>query len=240
MADAGPAGCYCEAGGECAVKRVTGIRRAVAATALAVQAAHAQDPAGGLALASAGVQAAPALAAPFTVRRIPLFTHPKDIREDYVYPPVYTQQRLIWGDPDMEWRMRFPTRRYAYAGIALRQPLDLSLDRPRARLIFRFRPAHLAPFLSVALVDSGARELPVMTDYWLQDVGALTGDDWVTIEIALASFPAEGVAVGPIGSAVDEKPRVFDWAAVREIRFVSGGGRVPNQEIIVKQMRIQR
>ena len=181
-----------------------------------------------------------AMVAPMSTRRIPLFGHPKDIREDYVYPPVFTQQRLIWADADMEWRMRFPPRRYAYAGIKLRRPVDLSLDRPRARLAFKFKPAGMAPFLSIALVGGGDGQLPVLTDYWLQDVGALSGDDWANIEVALASFPAEGMAVGPVGAAVDEKPRVFDWGAVREIRFVSGGGRVPHQEITVKQVRIQR
>ncbi len=190
--------------------------------------------------ASTGSPASPARVAPLSVRRIPLFGHPKEIGEDYVYPPVFTQQRLLWGDDGMEWHMRFPTRRYSYAGVALRRPLDLSLDRPRARLVFKIKPASLAPFLSVALIDSRAEALPVMTDYWLQDVGALSGDDWATIEIALASFPGEGVAVGPAGSALEAQPRAFDWSALREIRFVSGGGRVPSQEIIVKQVRIQR
>ena len=183
--------------------------------------------------------------APFAVRRIPLMNTPLDVRSDYVYPPYFMRQKLSWSDNQNAWHMTFPTRRYAYAGIELKRLVDVADRRELTRLFFRLRPAKLAPFLSVALVDRPTNQtVRAMTDYWLQEAGAFEGEGWVDIEIVLTNFPNEALPV------VDENNRdpallaaprrAFDWRTVREVRFVSGGGRIPNQEVVVKDLCFQR
>lgn len=177
--------------------------------------------------------------APFP-KRIPLLNNPRELRHDYVYPPAFMRQKLVWTDVEMEWRMRFPSRRYAYAGVVLRDTVDVAGARERARLSFRIRPAQLASYLAIALVDSQTNSTPVMTDLWLMDAGTYAGDDWVTIDIAMTAFPSDGVPVSVDGAADTVERRPFDWSSIRELRFVSGGGRLPPDEITVKNLRIIR
>lgn len=177
--------------------------------------------------------------APFP-KRIPLLSNPRELRHDYVYPAIFMRQKLVWTDVEMEWRMRFPSRRYAYAGVVLREVVDLADARDRARLSFRIKPAELASYLSIALVDDQTNSTPVMTDLWLMDAGTYAGDDWVTVEIAMTAFPSDGVPVSVNGVAPSVERRPFDWSAIRELRFVSGGGRLPPDEITVKSLRIIR
>ena len=182
---------------------------------------------------------------PFVAKRIPLMSTPLEIRNDYVYPMTFMRQKLVWTDDESLWHMTFPSRRYAYAGIEFRQRVDISDVRREGRLVFRLRPARLAPFLSVALVDHPTNQaVRAMTDYWLQEAGPFEGDGWAVVDIALTNFPAEALPVvdGMTDPAegVDLPRRPFEWACVKEIRFVSGGGRIPNQEVVVKNMRFQR
>ncbi len=183
--------------------------------------------------------------APFVIRRIPLLNNPMDVRNDYVYPNYYTRQRLSWTETENIWHMTFPSRRYAYAGVELRHKVDVANRRELTRLSFRMRPARLAPFLSIALVDQPTNQTArAMTDYWLQDAGVFEGAGWVNIEIALTSFPEEALPVVDVNDAtsllISSPRRPFDWASVSEVRFVSGGGRIPNQEIIVKNLCFRR
>ena len=179
-----------------------------------------------------------------TSPRIPLMSTPADIRNDYVYPMTFMRHKLVWTGGETLWHMTFPSRRYAYGGIELRHRINLAEERETTRLVFRMRPARLAPFLSVALVDQPTnRNDRAMTDFWMQDLGPLEGDDWVNVEIDLTKFPSEAL---PVADGLQLEPdtdstkrRPFDWTSVREVRFVSGGGRIPNQEIIIKNLRIQ-
>lgn len=173
-------------------------------------------------------------------RRVNLIASPKDIRSDVAYPPIYMRQKLSWSDQDMEWRMQFPSRRYAYGGVTFRHPLDLSTNREQTRLVFRVRPASLASFLSVALVDNPSNTPPVMIDVWLLDALPPAGDGWATVEIALTAFPSQGIPV-MVGNDLNfDVARAFDWSRVRELRFVSNGGRIPSEEIVIKHVRLQR
>ena len=183
--------------------------------------------------------------APFAIRRIPLMNSPLDIRRDYVYPPYYMRQKLSWSDKKGTWFMTFPSRRYAYAGFEFKRLVDLS-DRPElTRLSFSIRPAKLAQFLSVALLDMPTNQsVRAITDYWLKDAGTFEGEDWAKIEVTLTNFPSEAL---PVVEEANDDPdilasprRLFDWTAVREIRFVSGGGRIPNQEIQIRDLCFQR
>ncbi len=186
------------------------------------------------------------LNATFTERPIPLMNSPKDVRQDYVYPMTFMRQKLVWSQAESLWHMTFPTRRYAYAGIELRKPVDLAAERDYTRLSFRMRPARLAPFLSVALLDGSAQPSSpqAMTDFWLQEHGTFSGDGWVTVEIALTNFPNQATtliedSVNPM-NLEDPPRRPFNWASIQEVRFVSGGGRIPSQEIVVKNLRFLR
>lgn len=181
----------------------------------------------------------------FVIPPIPLMNTPKDIRSDYVYPMTFMRQKLVWSEAESLWHMTFPSRRYAYGGIELRRPVDLAKTREYTRLAFRMRPARLAPFLSVALLDNPADQASrAMTDFWLHEYGSFEGDGWVAVEIALTNFPnlaltlVEG-ALNPLDMA-DPPRRPFDWSHIKEVRFVSGGGRIPSQEIVVKNLRFLR
>ena len=181
----------------------------------------------------------------FVVRPIPLMGTPKDVKLDYVYPMTFMRQKLVWSDAESQWLMTFPSRRYAYAGISLRKPVDLAAEREFTRLAFRMRPARLAPFLSVALLDQSSNLGDrAMTDFWLNEYGPFNGDGWVTVEIALTNFPSQAMtlvegALNPL-ELTDPPRRAFNWSNIHEVRFVSGGGRIPSQEIVVTNLRFLR
>jgi hypothetical protein len=181
----------------------------------------------------------------FVSRPIPLMGTPKDVKLDYVYPMTFMRQKLVWADAEGQWLMTFPSRRYAYAGIFLRKPVDLAAEREFTRLAFRMRPARLAPFLSVALLDQSSNLGDrAMTDFWLNEYGPFNGDGWVTVEIALTNFPSQATtlvegALNPL-ELTDPPRRDFNWSNIHEVRFVSGGGRIPSQEIVVTNLRFLR
>ncbi len=181
----------------------------------------------------------------FVSRPIPLMGSPKDVKLDYVYPMTFMRQKLVWSEAESQWLMTFPSRRYAYAGISLRKPVDLAAEREFSRLAFRMRPARLAPFLSVALLDQSSNLGDrAMTDFWLNEYGSFNGDGWVTVEIALTNFPSQATtlvegALNPL-ELTDPPRRDFNWANINEVRFVSGGGRIPSQEIVVTNLRFLR
>ena len=181
----------------------------------------------------------------FSDRNILLIRSPLDVRSDYVYPPYFMRQKLSWTDSQSQWFMTFPSRRYAYAGIELKKKVDVTKQRDQTKLSFRMRPARLAQFLSIALVDRPTNQAArAMTDYWIKEAGPFEGEGWAKIEIALTNFSDEAL---PVVDAENANPdvltaprRSFDWTAISEIRFVSGSGRIPNQEIIVKELCFQR
>ena len=170
---------------------------------------------------------------------------PLDVRSDYVYPPYYTRQKLAWEDKEACWFMTFPARRYAYAGIEFKRIVDLQERRDFTRLTFRLRPARLAPFLSVALVDRPSNQtIRAMTDFWIKDAGDFSGEGWAEVEIALTHFPEDALPLADESTGSVQPPsnlsRSFDWSSVSGIRFVSGGGRIPSEQIMVKNLYFQR
>ena len=180
---------------------------------------------------------------PRVPRRIAILTNPRHLKSEAIHPAGITRQRILWDGDGMEWRMRFPARRYAYAGFAIKEPVDLAEFRADLRLVFRLRPARLAPFLSVALLDRPENTTPALSDIWLMDFAATTGDGWTTVSIPLAEFPA-GVLAGEepaadlaVGGALH---RELNWATIQEFRLISTGGRIPADEIVIRDLRIQR
>lgn len=169
------------------------------------------------------------------------------LKTESVYPPFMTRQRLIWDDQGLEWRMRFPTRQYAYATVLLKAPLDLREIRDSMQLVFRLRPARMAPFLSIAALDRPEAAPPAISDVWLLERAPPGDDGWITIRIPLKAFPLAAVMEG---DAPDANPatapsrtpmyRELDWTRIQEFRFVSPGGRIPAEEIVVRDLRLQR
>ena len=155
------------------------------------------------------------------------------------------RQKLAWTDGDSLWRMTFPTRRYSFGGIQLQRAVNIEADQSTARLAFHIRPAHMAAYLSVALVDHPSNQTTrAMTDCPLRAAGSFGGDGWALVEIPLRKFPSDGMLIaegteGPI-EVVDTPGRSFDWAAIKEIRFLNEGGEIPVQEVVIKNIRFVR
>lgn len=176
-------------------------------------------------------------------RRIAILDNPRSLKTESVHPPGLTRQRILWDGEGLEWRMRFPARRYAYTRVALKEPLNVANYRNQLRLVFRLRPARLAPFLSIGLVDSPETGAPALSDVWLMDYASPVGNEWTTVSIPLSQFPTgtlAGEATAPPSVPEEALHRELDWTRVREFRFISTGGRIPAEEIVVRDLRIQR
>jgi hypothetical protein len=170
-------------------------------------------------------------------QRIPLLNTPRRMREDYVYPEPYTRQDFKWSGSYAEWHIRFTPQRYGYAGVAFIRPYDLTDFREDGVLQFRLKPARMARYLSFGLVDGKSRDPRVLTDLAIDEEGGTESSDWVVIRIALGAFPRKGIAIE------DRDPSetfTFDWTDVEEIRFITEGRNMPNQEITISQMLITR
>ncbi len=180
---------------------------------------------------------------PRAPRRIAILANPRLLKSEILHPAGITHQRILWDGTGMEWRARFPARRYAYAGFALKEPVDVAGFRADLRLVFRLRPARLAPFLSIALLDRPTNAVPTLSDVWLMDHTLSDGDGWTTVSIPLADFPV-GTLAGDESLEQLVTPRALqrelDWSAIREFRLISAGGRIPSAEIAIRELRIQR
>ncbi len=192
----------------------------------------------------AGYRAVAANAPGAKARIIPLANSPREVRKDFVYPMPDMRQKLGWIGSDTLWRMTFPGRMYAFGAVELTRPVNLATERDKARLVFQVRPAHMAFYLSIGLVDKPSG-LPTraMTDFALQQAGTFEGDDWATVEIPLARFPADGMTIADEtegAAAVDVAARPFDWSSIKELRFIHEGGQLPHEEVFIKNPRITR
>jgi hypothetical protein len=169
-----------------------------------------------------------------------LLASPQALREDYVYPPGLSTQTLRWQGHEMEWRMRLAHRRYAYAGIVLRHPADFTAHKDATALFFRMKPASMAEYLSIGLVDGNAATNHVLLDLPLAAWTDARGDGWAKFRIPLNAFGNEGLPVAGPGEAPHAAGRApFDWADFREIRF-STIGTIPREEVVITDLRFKR
>ena len=183
---------------------------------------------------------------PNSPRRINILDTPRLLHIDEVYPPFLTRQKLRWDGEGLDWRLRFPSRRYAYAGFTLRRPIDVRSHRTQLRLAFKLRPARLASFLSVALLDRPLEGPAALADVWLLDYAPPAGDGWTTVSIPLTAFPTATLAESTqtnepgIRAEPDSLHRELDWSRIQGVRIISPGGRIPADEITIRDIRIQR
>lgn len=180
---------------------------------------------------------------PAVPRRIDILDSPVRLHSEVSYPPYLTRHRLIWDSDGLDWRLRFPSLRYAYASILLRRPIDLQAHYRNMRLMFKIRPARATAFLSVALLDRPETGPPAIADVWMIDRAPSSGDGWTTVSIPLVDFPL-GALTDPNVDADFTFPayeyRALDWGRIQEIRIISPGGRVPAKEISIRDLRFQR
>ncbi|MCP5488425.1 MAG: hypothetical protein H7A43_07225 [Verrucomicrobia bacterium] len=169
----------------------------------------------------------------------PLIETPKLMREDYRQPRDGTRQKFYWEGEEAEWRIHFPASRYAHAGFRFYYPLNLRENFDRYALVFEMKPAAMAKYLWVGLVDGSEDERLVMVEYPLaNDPGAQQGLEWGEFCIPLSAFGKEGERLSddnPDGLRTEKT--AFDWQDVQDIRFVVYGGKRPNRAIAIKHLR---
>ncbi|HMP75704.1 MAG TPA: hypothetical protein PKE12_05335 [Kiritimatiellia bacterium] len=183
---------------------------------------------------------------PSTPRRINVLDSPRLLHIDEVYPPFLTRQKLRWDGDGLDWRLRFPSRRYAYAGFTLRRPIDVASHRADMRIVFKIRPARIASFLSIGLMDQPDGAPSALSDVWLLHHAPPAGDGWTTVSIPLSLFPAGAITREHAGDGAPAAPqeqglhRELDWSRIQALRIISPGGRIPADEITIREIRFQR
>jgi hypothetical protein len=170
---------------------------------------------------------------------IDVLTSPRDLREDYVYPPDGTRQIIRWQKTHATWTIQFSSRRYSYADIVMRKPYDFTGVKDKSYLTFSLEPAHMANYLSVGLVDGDITPGHILVDIPLVRGPAVTDKDARTFRVPLPDFGNAGLPVttGEGVTSTDRQP--FDWTDVREIRF-STFGKLPRDGIVIRDVHFKR
>ncbi len=181
-----------------------------------------------------------------TPARIAILNSPRQLQTDVVYPPLISQQALVWTEAGLNWKIRFPPRRYAYAGIVLRKPINLAEHKDRMNLVLRIQPATMARHLVIALVDKPESAPPAYSDVALADFVSGGAADQQLIKIPLSAFTAGEVldldpADHELGAETHvHESRALDWTRIGEIRIVSPGGNIPAKQISIQDLLLQR
>lgn len=173
-----------------------------------------------------------------------LIETPKRMREDYRQPREGTRQKFLWDERDAEWRIHFPANRYAHAGFVFYYPLNLKDQLKQYELVFEMKPAAMARFLWVGLVDGEDDAMRVLVEHPLAGDGE--GDpnlSWGEFRIPLTVFGDQGERLPADEAELAEQGggrAAFDWNDVREIRFVVYGGSRPNRAVAIRDLRFDR
>jgi hypothetical protein len=160
---------------------------------------------------------------------------PRVMLDDYTYPAASVRQEFVWGaDKEPEWKIHVEAAGYAYAGILLRHPVDLSKDLRTHDLTFYLQPAGCASNLSIALVDGDAVSPRVLLDRALTTAEMDVKRKAAVVRFPLAGFDREGASLSGDGSTAP-----FDWSDIREIRFIVHDA--PKRlDLLIKHLRVQR
>lgn len=155
---------------------------------------------------------------------------PRQFKAEKTYPPTLTLQKLTWTDGNFFWHIRFPPQRYAYASCEMKYPLNLAKYKNELDLTFRFYPAKMADFISIALLDPATNSL----DEGLADYIVSQRNGWAKVVIPLREFSGQAGAIGA------NRAEMFDWSQIWEIRFISRGGLLPTTEFIAHDLTLER
>lgn len=160
---------------------------------------------------------------------------PKELKEDYAYPPAKMRQTLRWAENDeFEWHIQFAPQNYSYGGVVFRHPKRLGLDWDQKELVFSVQPGSAAPLISVGFVDGDAVAPRVFIDRPLDVPEGDAAKKIAIIRIPLTAFGREGISVSN-----DMAYAPFDWNDVREIRFIANRA-PPGREVVIRKLLFEK
>ncbi len=171
-----------------------------------------------------------------------LIETPRTVREDVRYPES-SKTSFRWSNHSAEWHFKLASGRYGHAGFRFWRPHNLAPARDRYELIFKMTPAHMANHLWVGLADGDDHPDRVLVDLPLSRyVPNTKARKPIEVRIPLRDFPGTGHVLHGGQDASNESLREmeFDWEDVSEIRIINNGGRLPDREVIITELRFQR
>lgn len=170
-----------------------------------------------------------------------LIETPKRMREDIKYP-ASTQMGFFWVDKTAEWRFKFPSGQYSHAGFRFLVPHNLARDRDSFHLIFKIAPATMTRYLWIGLVDGVDNPRRVLVDLPMSRYAPQAkSTGFIEVRIPLRDFSSIGnIVVYNTETDLSVPDAPFDWMDVAELRIIHNGGRLPNREVIITDMRFER
>jgi hypothetical protein len=171
-----------------------------------------------------------------------LIETPKVVREAHSHPVGETRHAFFWAGQQAEWRFRLPGRGYGHAGFRFYRAHNVKPYLATTELRFTLRPASMARYLWVGLIDGDDEPPQVLVDLPLSDVIPLaSGDGEIDVRIPLTRFPEFGQRV-VVDTDMDPSftPFPFDWQDVLHIRFLHNGGRMPERDVSITNLRLVR
>lgn len=164
----------------------------------------------------------------------------RDFEDDYVYPAGMTKQKFIWRESTGDWQVVFPHEGYAYAGFALRSPLDLSADREERAVRFRMKPRAAAAHITLGLADGDRADGRVLVDVPLADYEVGIGRTWGTFVVPLEAFGSRGWRISAVGAGKSGSEAGMDWSDVREFRLSTASQPMPVRQLTIARLEIGR
>jgi len=173
--------------------------------------------------------------------KVMLIETPRRMREDIKYP-ASTQMGFFWNEQLAEWRFKLPSGQYSHVGFRFLIPHNLAVKRTEYELIFKIAPATMTRYLWIGLVDGTDHPNRVLVDLPMSRYAPQAkGTGFVEVRIPLRDFSSVGYLVAndtETDASVPDAP--FDWVDVAELRIIHNGGRLPNREVVITDMRFER
>ena len=164
----------------------------------------------------------------------------RDFEDDYVYPAGLTKQKFTWRESIGDWQVVFPYEGYAYAGFALRSPLDVSAVRAERAFRFRRKRRAAAAHITLGLADGDRVDGRIFVDVPLADYEVGVGRTWGTYVVPLEAFGPRGWRINAIGAEKSGSEGEMDWSDVREFRLTSASQPMPVRQITIARLEIGR
>lgn len=173
--------------------------------------------------------------------KVMLIETPRRMREDIKYPDS-TKMGFFWSEQSAEWRFKLLSGHYSHVGFRFLVPHNLAVQRDDFELIFNIAPATMTRYLWIGLVDGVDHPHHVLVDLPMSHYAPnAKGTGFVEVRIPLRDFSSIGSIVAKDTETDVEIPDApFDWVDVAELRIIHNGGRLPNRETIITDMRFER